>query len=61
MNIDLALQWEKLERCLQLGMEREALRQAGRILRAADLAASTFTVADWSRVFVLCCKFLRSG
>ena len=45
MNIDLALQREELEGCLHLGMEREALRLAGRILRAANLNAITFDSA----------------
>ncbi len=45
MNIDLALQREELEGCLHLGMEREALRLAGRILRAANLNATTFDSA----------------
>jgi hypothetical protein len=42
MNIDLALQREELEGCLQLGMDREALRLAGRILRSQNLNAITF-------------------
>lgn len=45
MNIDLVLQREELEGCLQLGMEREALLLAGRILRAANLNATTFKSA----------------
>ena len=45
MNIDLALQREELEGCLHLGLEREALRLAGRILRAANLNAATFDSA----------------
>ena len=45
MNIDLALQREELEGCLHLGMEREALRLAGRILRAANINAIAFNSA----------------
>ncbi|MEN9677419.1 MAG: hypothetical protein RIS76_3315 [Verrucomicrobiota bacterium] len=45
MNIDLALQREELEGCLHLGMEREALRSAGRLLRAANLNATIFDSA----------------
>lgn len=45
MNIDLVLQRVELEGCLQLGLEREALRLAGRILRAANLNATTFDSA----------------
>ena len=45
MNIDLALQREELEGCLHLGMEREALRLAGRILRAANLNSTAFNSA----------------
>ena len=42
MNIDLTLLREELEGCLSLGMEREAVRLAGRILRANQLDAVTF-------------------
>ena len=45
MNIDLALQREELEGCLHLGMEREALRLAGRMLRSYNLNAITFDSA----------------
>lgn len=45
MNIDLTLQREELEGCLHLGMEREALRLAGRILRAAKLNSAIFNSA----------------
>lgn len=45
MNIDLALQREELEGCLHLGMEREALRLAGRILRSPNLNATAFDSA----------------
>ena len=45
MNIDLALQREELEGCLHLDMEREALRLAGRILRAANINAIAFNSA----------------
>ena len=45
MNIDLALQREELEGCLHLGMEQEALRLAGRILRSHNINATTFDSA----------------
>lgn len=45
MNIDLALQREELEGCLHLGMERETLRLAGRILRSQNLNATAFNSA----------------
>lgn len=45
MNIDLALLREELEGCLHLGMEREALRLAGRILRSQNLNATAFDSA----------------
>lgn len=45
MNIDVTLQREELEGCLQLGLEREALRLAGRILRCDDINATTFDSA----------------
>ena len=45
MNIDLALQREELEGCLQLGMEREALRLAGRILRSHNINSTIFDSA----------------
>jgi tetratricopeptide (TPR) repeat protein len=45
MNIDLALLREELEGCLHLGMEREALRLAGKILSRHNLNASAFNSA----------------
>ena len=45
MNIDLTLLREELEGCLTLGMEREAVRLAGRILRANQLDAVAFNSA----------------
>ena len=45
MNIDVALQREELEGCLHLGMEPEALRLAGRMLRAANINAIIFDSA----------------
>ena len=45
MNVDLALLREELEGCLHLGMEREALRLAGRILRSHNLNAIAFDSA----------------
>lgn len=45
MNIDLTLLREELEGCLHLGMEREALRLAARILRAGTLNAAAFDSA----------------
>ena len=45
MNIDLALQREELEGCLHLGMERESLRLAGRILRSNNINATAFDSA----------------
>ena len=45
MNIDLALLREELEGCLHLGMEREALQLAGRILRCNNLNAIAFNSA----------------
>lgn len=45
MNIDLILLREELEGCLHLGMEREALRLAGRILRSHNLNATAFNSA----------------
>ncbi|MEN9574440.1 MAG: hypothetical protein RL514_2295 [Verrucomicrobiota bacterium] len=45
MNIDLTLQREELEGCLHLGMEREALRLAGRILRSDNINAIAFDSA----------------
>jgi hypothetical protein len=45
MNIDMALLREELEGCLHLGMEREALRLAGRILRTQNLNATAFDSA----------------
>lgn len=45
MNIDLALQREELEGCLHLGMERESLRLAGRLLRSNNINAVAFDSA----------------
>ncbi|NBR87180.1 MAG: hypothetical protein EB141_16355 [Verrucomicrobia bacterium] len=45
MNIDLALHREELEGCLHLGMEREALRLAARILRSESINAVAFDSA----------------
>lgn len=45
MNIDLALLREELKGCLHLGMEREALRLAGEIIRRHNLNASAFNSA----------------
>ena len=45
MNIDLALQREELEGCLHLGMERESLRLAGRILRSDNINTVAFDSA----------------
>ena len=45
MNIDLTLLREELEGCLSLGMERESLRLAGRILRDDHLDAIAFDAA----------------
>lgn len=45
VNMDLALLREELEGCLHLGMERQALRLAGRILRSQNLNAIAFDSA----------------
>lgn len=45
MNIDLTLQREELEGCLPLGMEREALGLAGRILRSDNINTVAFDSA----------------
>lgn len=45
MNVVMALRRQELEGCLQLGLEKESLHHAGRMLAARRLSASAFQSA----------------